>query len=932
MNTGPMKQLNWMFAKDLLRDGDTLPATPLVRSIAAALVCVGAAAALRALVDPWVAGFPFVFFYPAILLATLTGGLKAGGLSLALSTFVARYFFMLPRYTVTISSTSDALGLTFFVLTAGTIVAIVHVFRVSLAGHHAALERQRRAERALADAERLSDALVQNTPTGFAVVDPGGTYVMLNEAFRRTSIADQAKAVGRNIAESKTPTGEQIARLVAAVLSRKETIESDEVAWTEPGSPSRRRALLASAFPMFGPDGAVVLVGITRVEITERRRWEQALQHREEHFRLAIEAAALGTWDYDLVARAGTWSPAAAEMHGLPSGTDPTVSALTALFDADAVKAGEAALSGAIVTGELRFEYRVASGPAAGRCMLSQGRLTRNAQGKPIRIIGVVRDVTAERDAAERERTQMQFLQGMTNALPQLAFMADADGRLSWLNDRWYAYTGMVPDALDAQAISGVVHPDDLAAIGDSWTHSLRHGAPLEIELRLRRFDGVYRPFLVRARAVRGAERRVERWFGACTDITEIADIRDMLARDRAELEQLVAERTEELTAAIANLQREADRRIEAESQAMRAKRLDALGQLTGGIAHDFNNFLAAIIAGADLAARHAAAAPERAAQELATVKASAMKASALVRRLLAFARQQPLEPHPVDANDAVAGVADILRRTAGEQVGIDIVPAPEPCEVTIDSTELENALLNLVANARDAMPGGGRVRIATRLHPAQGRVEIAVSDNGPGIPPDVRKRVFEPFFTTKPDGQGTGLGLAQVYGFIKQSGGDVELESAPDRGTTIRLFLPWTGALAVPPPAADLRPRVLIVEDEILLSMSAADELERAGYVVLTAATLKEADRIVAEAGAIDACMVDIGLPDGRGDLWARALRDRLPLCAIVVSTGYERTARPFSPGDVRLRYLGKPFLPDAIPGAFREMGVPGRATAPAP
>ncbi|BCW90804.1 Adaptive-response sensory-kinase SasA [Alphaproteobacteria bacterium SO-S41] len=924
MSTDSLSYFRWLFSKDLLRDGETLPVTPLTKSILATVICIGVATALRAAVDPFVTGVPFVFYFPAILLATLAGGLKAGGMSLVLATFISRFAFMAPRWSIRIDNASDAIGLTLFVLCAGAVVAVVHVFRISIAGHHKALGRERAAQAARADAERLSNALVENTPAGFAVINPAGDYVMLNDAFRRAGPPDAAKVVGRNMRDSTTPIGEQIARLVDAVLSRKEATENDEVSWSDSAAPGQRRSLLASAFPILDASGAIALVGITRVEITERRRWEQALQFREEHFRLAIEAAALGTWDYDLVNRAGSWSSLAAEMHGLPPDTDPAIDTLVALFDKDSIRAGEAALGGAMTTGELSFEYRVATGPAEGRRMLSQGRLTRNAQGRPVRVIGIVRDITGERENAERERSQLQLLQGMTNALPQLAWMADATGRLTWLNDRWFAYTAMNPGTPEDEGWRDSAHPDDQAMMVEAWSQSVRTGAPFEVEIRIRRFDGLYRPFLVRARAVRGAGGRIAQWFGSCTDITVIADVRDMLTRDRAELERLVAERTTELTNAIAELQREADRRIEAETLAMRAKRLDALGQLTGGIAHDFNNFLAAILAGADLASRHAASDPARSAQELATVKTSAMKASGLVRRLLAFARQQPLEPRSVDANLAIAEIADILRRTAGDDVQLEIVPAAGPCEVTIDVTELENALLNLVANARDAMPDGGVVRIVTRLLETAGRVEITVSDNGPGISEDVRKRVFEPFFTTKPDGKGTGLGLAQVYGFIKQSGGDVQLNSPLDGGTSIRLLLPWTATAPAPTPA-DRRPRVLVVEDEALLALSAADELERAGYVVAVAGNLKEADKALAEGPAIDACLIDIGLPDGRGDLWARALRDRQPLCAIVVSTGYERTARPFSPGDVRLRYLGKPFLPQAIPAAFTEMGVAG-------
>ncbi len=246
-------------------------------------------------------------------------------------------------------------------------------------------------------------------------------------------------------------------------------------------------------------------------------------------------------------------------------------------------------------------------------------------------------------------------------------------------------------------------------------------------------------------------------------------------------------------------LRAEVAERESVEEQLRQAQKMEAIGQLTGGIAHDFNNMLSVVIGGLELAQRRLARGDANVGRHLDAAGEAATRAAALTQRLLAFARQQPLKPEPVEVNALVVGLADLLRRTIGSSVRLETVLDPAFCPTKVDAGELENILLNLAANARDAMPDGGTLRIATshvRLDAeddcAEGEyVVLSVADTGTGMTPAIAMRAFEPFFTTKPVGKGTGLGLSQCYGFVRQCGGCIRLETAPGRGTTFRLHLP---------------------------------------------------------------------------------------------------------------------------------------------
>lgn len=365
----------------------------------------------------------------------------------------------------------------------------------------------------------------------------------------------------------------------------------------------------------------------------------------------------------------------------------------------------------------------------------------------------------------------------------------------------------------------------------------------------------------------------------------------------------MVLRRTRRELEARRRLAEESRQRQRAEEALRHAQKLDALGQLAGGVAHDFNNLLMVVSNNAELLRRALPEAAQR--PELGSILRAADGGAKLTRRLLAFSRSQALQPEIVRLQSAVPGMLDLLRTTAGKAISIRLHIDPNTPAIEVDAAELEMALINLVANARDAMHLAGRLQIhARRARPGEGPgrhplgyAVISVSDNGDGMSAEVLGRVFEPFFTTKPAGRGTGLGLSQVYGFCAQVGGDVEIDSTLHVGTTVSMFLPATAKAAAAPeaPARAIPPasaRVLLVEDNRDLSSTIASALEESGCVVTEAASASEAERLVfAEGCHFDVVLSDIVMPGARdGIALAKDLRARKPELPVVLMTGYSK------------------------------------------
>ncbi|HET6552603.1 MAG TPA: ATP-binding protein, partial [Dyella sp.] len=384
-------------------------------------------------------------------------------------------------------------------------------------------------------------------------------------------------------------------------------------------------------------------------------------------------------------------------------------------------------------------------------------------------------------------------------------------------------------------------------------------------------------------------------------------------------------------------LAQEIAERERTQSQLHQALKMDSLGKLTGGIAHDFNNLLTTIITGIDLMSRHVSEGRVEGVQRFADMAlGSARKAVSLTHRLLAFARQQPLDPKPVDVNQLVRSLGDMLRRTIGEHIELRFDLMDGANIANVDANQLENALINLVINARDAMPNGGEIRVLTAavsLHgdeelPDGDYVQVAVIDNGTGIEPEVLERVFEPFFSTKPIGKGTGLGLSMIYGFSRQSGGRTTICSQQGVGTEVRLTLP-RGQLQEEVEvdlatdwAQGQGESILIVEDNTSLRALARELLSDAGYRCTEAEDVESALRVLRGDGSIHLLLTDVGLPGMNGRQLAEAARAWRPSLPILFMTGYaESTLSNQEVLDEGMDILIKPFEIEQLLSKVRGM-----------
>jgi signal transduction histidine kinase/ActR/RegA family two-component response regulator len=380
-------------------------------------------------------------------------------------------------------------------------------------------------------------------------------------------------------------------------------------------------------------------------------------------------------------------------------------------------------------------------------------------------------------------------------------------------------------------------------------------------------------------------------------------------------LETQVAERTSELSESNSKLTAEIKRRLETEAQLVQMQKIEAIGQLTGGIAHDFNNMLSVVLGSLHLLQRRLQRGDTAVDKYVTAAIGGAERAANLTSRLLAFSRQQPLAPEVIDGNKLIAGMGEILRRTIPESVHIETVLAGGLWRCFADTPGLENAVINLAVNARDAMPGGGKLTIETAnaalddayaaTHPdvkAGQYVMIAVADTGSGMPPDVIARAIDPFFTTKPAGQGTGLGLSQVHGFIKQSGGHVAIYSEPGHGTTIKLYLPRQFGPSESVPRRRLQgadvavssnnETLLVVEDDAEVRKLAIDMLGELGYTTIASENAVEALAMIDAHPEIVLMLTDVVMPGMNGRLLANEARLRRPGLPVLFTTGYTRNA----------------------------------------
>ncbi len=527
----------------------------------------------------------------------------------------------------------------------------------------------------------------------------------------------------------------------------------------------------------------------------------------------------------------------------------------------------------------------------------------------------------------------------LVDSIPALIFVADAHGQNIYSNTQFTHFTGIAADALLGNGWLDALHPEDCQRARETWQASWRGRQAYQAEYRFRAANGDFRPYLVRGNPVYDKNGSISYWVGTCTDIADAVEVRDALAKNRVELEavnsnleRLVADRTSDLLRANLSLQAEIKRNKATHAALVQSQKLEALGQLTSGIAHDFNNILAAITGGMSLIENRVN--DEYVKSLTRHCKDAAFRGAKLIKQMLAFARQEILTPYPVDLAWLAKELQPLIMQAIPGNI-IELNFAADLPKVLIDPVLLETALLNLAVNARDAMPGGGKLSITAKLSlpgerarpcelTADCAVAISVRDNGTGIPPDIVQRVTEPFYTTKEPGKGTGLGLAMVHGFISQSGGAMRIESQPGKGTSVTLYLPCLTDTDTQPAEAAIisknivrgRANILLVDDDANVRAVTAEVLRDLGYIVIEASGYDGALAALDTSVHIDCVVSDVVMPGGDGIKLAAAIRANQNHIPIMFLTGRAEGERVV--GEVVLQ---KPFKIDELSHAVADI-----------
>ncbi len=695
----------------------------------------------------------------------------------------------------------------------------------------------------------------------------------------------------------------------------------------------------------FGPEDTHFLRTYATIlgPVIDRLLQARDLRASQERFRLTVEAAR----DYAIFAsdtqdRITDWLPGAAavfgwtaeEVLGRPAAMTFTPEDREQGQDRKEIETAAAEGVAANVRWHLRKD---------GSRVFIEGstRALRDHDGTLTGFLKIGQDVTERRRVEQELRGSEERFRALVGATADVVYRMSPD----WNEMRQLDGNGFLSDTASPSGtwLDQYIHPDDRPHVQAAIAEAIRTRSHFELEHRVRRADGRLGWTLSRAVPLLDGDGEIREWFGAATDIDDQVRAREMLARSHQELEMRVAERTAALQLAMTSLHQEVLERQETEERLLQSEKLKAIGQLTGGIAHDFNNMLQAVTSALSMIrSRLQQGRTTEIVGYVDRAEKGAQRAAALTHRLLAFGRRQTLVPKPVSLDRIARDMEDMIRRSVGPAVQVEFRLTSGRWLTMCDPSQLESALLNLSINARDAMPEGGWLVITTEelvLSEAEiassedaqpGRyASIAVADSGTGMTHELAARVFEPFFTTKPPGQGTGLGLSQIYGFIRQSGGIVQLETVPGKGTTIRLCLPFhalnpdAGTIA----AIDNGRTVLLIEDEEDVREMTAEQLRDLGYRVLEAQNGPAALRLVQAGTHLDLLVSDIGLPGGmNGRQVADAVRERHPDLPVILISGYA-AGQEMHGMDVLTKPFDPATLADMVMARTEQSGRIGRS-----
>lgn len=634
-------------------------------------------------------------------------------------------------------------------------------------------------------------------------------------------------------------------------------------------------------------------------ERSERRRVEAQLQAVALRSSLAIDAAQMGMWDMDVSSCTLVWDQRCRELLGL-QGIDrlPFDDYVQHCHPDDREylrQAVQKATSDPNGT-DYHVQYRILLSDGNIRWLSTRGRSVFE-QGKCVGFMGVMMDITAERLATQALQEQNEKLGESVEARTRerdrtwdvsrdMLAVCFLDTRLVSLNPAWEETLGWKSEALLNRPLADFSHPDDVGPLRQLAARMAQGEVTYRFTNRMRHADGEWR--WISWTAVPDGSRA----YIAGRDITHDIAVVDELAAANIKLREQIEERE----------------RMEATLRQM--QRMEAIGQLTAGVAHDFNNLLVVILSNAALLHRDIALqGADSLKQRIENIREAGERGAKLTGQLLAFSRRQQLEPKALNPNDTICAMETLLQTTLGSTIRVETDLQEDVHATLADPTQLELIILNLVINARDAMPGGGLLRVSTRNRtltelprrpedPEPGDyIALSVEDNGVGMTPDVLAKAFEPFFTTKDVGKGSGLGLPQVYGFAKQTGGGASISSQPGVGTIVTVYLPRLAEAQPEEQLADggaaaeqdrALQTVLLVDDDNGVREVTSIMLEDLGLKVLQAASGHEALEILGADTPIDILLTDFAMPGMNGAELAQAVRERLPALPVIFVTGY--------------------------------------------
>jgi PAS domain S-box-containing protein len=835
-------------------------------------------------------------------------------------------------------------------------------------------------------------AAVRATRMPMVVSDPrqpDNPVVFANDAFCRLTGYERSEIVGRNCRFLQGPdTNREAVSRIRRAVAMAEAIEIDIRNYRKDGTPFWNRLLLA---PVHDAAGALAYFFASQVDVTiERDRLAglenhnaallaevsdrlRAQEESEARLRFATQAGRLGIWEYDL----GTKELVTSSLYKNNFGADwgipfPHENVWAAMHPDDRERVA-AALEHSVTTGsDYRVEYRIIKPGRRLAWLEVRAQVMRGRDGTPLRMAGTSLDITDRKQQEVRTRALLE-LDNQFQVLesgPDLAFAAaEILGRTLEVSRAGYGTIDPVAETITVErdwnapgikSLAGMLRFRDFG----TYIDDLKRGETVifaDAAADLRTADFADRLTAISARSainmpiteggslvailyLNHAEARD--WA-----LEELDFIREVAHRTRMAVERRRAE--QDLRTLAASLESQVATRtrelMEVEASLRQSQKMEAVGQLTGGLAHDFNNLLTGISGSLQLMQiRISQGRFNDVDRYVRVAQDAANRAASLTHRLLAFSRRQTLEPKAVNVNKLIAGMEDLVRRTVGPAVMVEVVGSASLWNTLVDPSQLENALLNLCINARDAMPDGGKLTIETgnrwldqraarsrELPPGQ-YVSLCVTDNGSGIPPEIVSKVFDPFFTTKPIGQGTGLGLSMIYGFARQSGGQVRIYSELGQGTMVCLYLPRHVGEAddsAPASAASQAARseggetVLVVDDEPSVRMLVTDVLEEVGYTALEAEDGASALKIIRSDARIDLLVTDVGLPGGiNGRQVADAARVIRPKLKVLFITGYaENAAIGHGHLDPGMHVLTKPFAMDTLAHRIKDLMVAG-------